>query len=57
MSAEVQAHAQQLLVHSRHQEGILRLERRGTAPVAIVPHGIPAIDRSANRAGGGEDAW
>ena len=24
MSAEVQAHAQQLLVHSRHQEGILR---------------------------------
>ena len=27
MSAEVQAHAQQLLVHSRHQEGILRLER------------------------------
>ena len=57
MSAEVQAHAQQLLVHSRHQEGILRLERpRDAAPVAIVPHGIPAIDRSANRAGGGEDA-
>ncbi|HEX6586565.1 MAG TPA: glycosyltransferase [Solirubrobacterales bacterium] len=55
MSAEVQAHAQQLLVHSRHQEGILRLERpRDAAPVAIVPHGIPAIDPSGNGAGGGD---
>ncbi|HEU4980444.1 MAG TPA: glycosyltransferase, partial [Solirubrobacterales bacterium] len=55
MSAEVQAHAQQLLVHSHHQEGVLRLDRpRDSAPVAVVPHGVPPVDPSGNGAGEGE---
>jgi hypothetical protein len=55
MSAEVQAHAQQVLVHSRHQAELLRLERpRDAAPTEVVPHGIPAVGpANGTREGGG----
>jgi glycosyltransferase involved in cell wall biosynthesis len=43
MTREVQAHAHQVLIHSRHQAEVLRLERpQGGAPAEIVPHGLPA---------------
>jgi hypothetical protein len=54
MTREVQARAQQLLVHSRHQAEVLRLERpREAAPAEIVPHGIPAVSGNGAGAAGG----
>ena len=43
MTQEVQAHARQMLVHSRHQAELLRIERPNeAAPAEVVPHGIPS---------------
>ena len=45
MTREIQAHAEQLIVHSEHQRDILRLEAPAGAPEAhLVPHGIPTPD-------------
>jgi glycosyltransferase involved in cell wall biosynthesis len=45
MTREIQEHAQQLIVHSVHQQDILRLEAPAAAPDAhVVPHGIPIPD-------------
>jgi glycosyltransferase involved in cell wall biosynthesis len=45
MTREIQKHAQQLIVHSVHQQDILRLEAPAAAPDAqVVPHGIPIPD-------------
>jgi glycosyltransferase involved in cell wall biosynthesis len=55
MTREVQAHARQLLVHSRYQAETLRLERpQGAAPTEVVPYGIPALPPSTNGHHAGE---
>jgi glycosyltransferase involved in cell wall biosynthesis len=42
MTREIQAHAERVLVHSRLQAGIMRLERPDDpAPVEVVPRAIP----------------
>jgi glycosyltransferase involved in cell wall biosynthesis len=55
MTQEVQAHAQQLVVHSRHQAELLRLERpRDAAPVELVSPGIPMLPPAPDGAGSGD---
>ncbi len=51
MTQEVQAHARQVLVHSRHQAELLRIEQPSEAAAAeVVPHGIPsAVIRNGAR--------
>jgi glycosyltransferase involved in cell wall biosynthesis len=45
MTRDIQAHAEQLIVHSEHQRDILRMEAPADAPRAqVVPHGIPIPD-------------
>jgi glycosyltransferase involved in cell wall biosynthesis len=45
MTRDIQAHAEQLIVHSEHQRDILRMEAPDDAPIAqVVPHGIPIPD-------------
>jgi glycosyltransferase involved in cell wall biosynthesis len=39
-----------MLVHSQFQENILRLDTRRPAPSAVVPHGIPEVDRNGSEA-------
>jgi glycosyltransferase involved in cell wall biosynthesis len=49
MTREIQEHAESLIVHSRHQQDILRLESPATAPPThVVPHGIPAAPPARN---------
>jgi glycosyltransferase involved in cell wall biosynthesis len=57
MSQEVQAHAEQLLVHSRYAADVLRMDRLPGAPAAdakVVGRGIP--EAAVRRNGGGPDA-
>ena len=58
MTREIQEHAEQVIVHSRHQQDILRLESPAAAPPTyVVPHGIPALITSTESkpAGGRTD--
>lgn len=49
MTAEVQSHAERVLVHSRYQAELLRLDNRGgDAPVEVVPFAIPLRIVSGN---------
>jgi glycosyltransferase involved in cell wall biosynthesis len=42
MTRDIQDHAEQMIVHSHHQQDVLRLESGGhPAPTHVVPHGIP----------------
>lgn len=42
MTREIQEHAEQVIVHSRHQQDILRLEAPPNAPEThVIPHGVP----------------
>jgi glycosyltransferase involved in cell wall biosynthesis len=42
MTRDIQKHAEQVIVHSRHQEDILRLEAPSPAPEThVIPHGVP----------------
>jgi glycosyltransferase involved in cell wall biosynthesis len=42
MTQEVQAQAEQIIVHSQYQRGVLRLEApRGAAPTHVAPLGVP----------------
>jgi glycosyltransferase involved in cell wall biosynthesis len=42
MTREIQEHAEQVIVHSRHQQDILRLEAPPDAPEThVIPHGVP----------------
>jgi glycosyltransferase involved in cell wall biosynthesis len=53
MTGEVQSHAERVLVHSRYQAELLRLDRApGAAPTEVVPFGIPSIEPAANGGGG-----
>jgi hypothetical protein len=48
MTREIQAHADRILVHSRRQAGIMRLERPDDpAPVEVVPFAIPETPTAA----------
>ena len=58
MTRRIQEHAEQMIVHSLHQQDVLRLENPGhPVPTHVVPHGIPdpppletrAADRSGPR--------
>jgi glycosyltransferase involved in cell wall biosynthesis len=58
MTQRIQEHAEQMIVHSLHQQDVLRLENPGhPVPTHVVPHGIPdppplkarAPDRSGPR--------
>jgi glycosyltransferase involved in cell wall biosynthesis len=55
MTGEVQTHAQRVLVHSRHQAELLRLDRPpAAAPTEVVPFAIPDFAPARNgRAGDG----
>jgi glycosyltransferase involved in cell wall biosynthesis len=47
MTPEIQSHARRILVHSRYQAEILRLERPGNAaPVEVIPRAIPVAPSS-----------
>jgi glycosyltransferase involved in cell wall biosynthesis len=49
MTREIQEHAEQLIVHSEHQQDILRMEAPADAPLAhVVPHGVPIPDAPPN---------
>jgi glycosyltransferase involved in cell wall biosynthesis len=42
MTADIQRHAEQMIVHAEHQRDVLRLESRGPlVPTHVLPHGIP----------------
>jgi glycosyltransferase involved in cell wall biosynthesis len=49
MTREIQEHAETVIVHSHHQQDILRLESPAEAPPThVVPHGIPEAPPSRN---------
>ena len=53
MTAEVQSHARRILVHSRYQAEVLRLEQPArAAPVEIVPRAIPVAPPSSGATNG-----
>jgi glycosyltransferase involved in cell wall biosynthesis len=52
MTREIQEHAEQVIVHSHHQEDILRLEAPAAAPhTHVVPLGIPVPDGPLRQTG------
>jgi glycosyltransferase involved in cell wall biosynthesis len=51
MTAEVQSHAERVLVHSRYQADLLRLDEPPTpAPTDVVPFALPPSDPRSNGA-------
>jgi glycosyltransferase involved in cell wall biosynthesis len=54
MTGEMQSNAERVLVQSRHQAELLRLDRPpGAAPIEVVPFAIPSIELAGGRAPGG----
>jgi glycosyltransferase involved in cell wall biosynthesis len=52
MTREIQEHAEQVIVHSHHQEDILRLEAPAAAPdTHVVPLGVPVPDAPPSQTG------
>ncbi|MDX6606870.1 MAG: hypothetical protein QOD14_1410 [Solirubrobacterales bacterium] len=56
MTREIQEHAEQVIVHSHHQEDILRLEAPAAAPhTHVIPHGVPVPDAPPRQEGASRD--